>query len=129
MNVECPISVGELIDKVTILEIKSKKIKEAIKLKNIKIELELLNKKLKALGILKDSITAQNKDELYHINEKLWEIEDLIREKEHAREFDQKFIELARSVYVTNDERFRVKNLINLRYNSTVKEEKSYKGY
>lgn len=129
MNIDCPISIGELIDKITILEIKNLKISDEQKLVNIRIELEFLNDKLNNLNVLKDVNTFEDKKELFAINSKLWEIEDSIREKENQKLFDSEFIELARSVYITNDERFRVKNTINIRYNSLIKEEKSYKGY
>lgn len=129
MNIDCPISIGELIDKITILEIKNLKISDEQKLINIRIELEFLNDKLNNLNVLKDVNTFEDKKELFAINSKLWEIEDSIREKENQKLFDSEFIELARSVYITNDERFRVKNTINIRYNSLIKEEKSYKGY
>ncbi|EQC45663.1 DUF6165 family protein [Bacteriovorax sp. Seq25_V] len=126
MMIECSVSLGELVDKITILEIKQEKIKDDAKQLLIADELSALNTKLQALNLndLKDL-----KDELRHINHKLWLIEDDIRDKESAKEFDQDFIELARSVYITNDLRFKVKNLINMRYNSTIKEVKSYKGY
>lgn len=126
MMIECSVSLGELVDKITILEIKQEKIKDDAKQILIDEELNALNTKLQALNLtdLKDL-----KDELRHINHKLWLIEDDIRDKEAEKEFDKDFIELARSVYITNDLRFKVKNLINMRYNSKIKEVKSYKGY
>lgn len=129
MIVDCPISLGELVDKVTILEIKSVKVSDIKKIENIQKELSLLSQKLSELGVLSDYETQKDKDSLFEINSKLWEIEDLIRDREHNQIFDEEFIKLARSVYITNDERFRVKNSINLRYNSLIREEKSYKGY
>lgn len=129
MIIDCPISLGELVDKITILEIKSVKVSDIKKLENIQKELSLLSQKLSELEVLKDDETQKDKDSLFEINSKLWEIEDLIRDREHNQTFDEEFIKLARSVYITNDERFRVKNSINLRYNSLIREEKSYKGY
>ncbi len=126
MIIECSVSLGELIDKITILEIKKDKIKDDAKQILISNELDKLNEKLESLNLID---LTDLKEELRKINHKLWLIEDDIRDKESANEFDQDFIELARSVYMTNDLRFKVKNLINMRYNSTIKEVKSYKGY
>lgn len=120
-------SVGEVIDKYTILDIKSERIKDVNKLINI------LNEKSSILLILNENnyfILFENEiKELKQINEKLWIIEDEIRLKESKLEFDNEFIELARSVYRTNDMRFHVKNKINKMSNSSIKEEKSYAKY
>ena len=126
-------AIGELVDKITILEIKSEKITDLAKLKNITKELAVLTKSLKKLYTKidrrKKTDTEQLKKELKTINEQLWEIEDDIRDKERAKEFDAKFINLARSVYTTNDERCRVKRKINMLLGSELVEEKSYKEY
>lgn len=121
-----PVSVGELIDKITILRIKQRHIKDAAKLENVGAELRALEGVCaKAKLDTKDALAK----ELEAINQKLWVIEDDIREKERAKTFDQTFIELARAVYVTNDERFKVKSKINSAAGSLYKEEKSYRDY
>jgi hypothetical protein len=121
------ISIGEVIDKISILEIKSKKITDPTKLENVKKEFDiLLSTTVKTIDW--DSITDLY-SELIEINSKLWDIEDNIRIKEKNKEFDSEFIELARSVYYTNDERFRVKSEINKKFDSNLIEEKSYEDY
>lgn len=120
------VSLGELVDKVTILAIKSEKIAEPAKLKNILREFEILVSAMNSAGINTDSREYQR---LYEINSKLWDIEDDIREKEAAKSFDSEFIELARSVYFNNDERASVKREINFKYGSDLVEEKSYSSY
>ena len=120
-----PISIGELIDKITILEIKQIYM-TGIKLKNINKEMKLLK------NILQDKNLEINIDlikNLKKINKKLWEIEDNIRIKESNQEFDEEFIKLARSVYIENDKRASIKKEINQKYNSDLVEEKSYKNY
>ena len=120
-----PISLGELIDKITILEIKQIYM-TGIKLKNINKEMKLLK------NILQDKNLEINIDlikNLKKINKKLWEIEDNIRIKESKQEFDEEFIKLARSVYIENDKRASIKKEINQKYNSDLVEEKSYKNY
>ena len=120
-----PISIGELIDKITILEIKQIYM-TGIKLKNINKEMKLLK------DILQDKNLEINIDlieNLKKINKKLWEIEDNIRIKESNQEFDEEFIKLARSVYIENDKRAFIKKEINQKYNSDLVEEKSYKNY
>ncbi len=120
-----PISIGELIDKITILEIKQIYM-TGIKLKNINKEVKLLK------NILQDKNLEINIDlikNLKKINENLWEIEDNIRIKESNQEFDEEFIKLARSVYIENDKRASIKKEINEKYNSELVEEKSYKNY
>lgn len=120
-----PISIGELIDKITILEIKQIYM-TGIKLKNINKEMKLLK------DILQDKNLEINIDlieNLKKINKKLWEIEDNIRIKESNQEFDEEFIKLARSVYIENDKRASIKKEINQKYNSDLVEEKSYKNY
>ena len=120
-----PISIGELIDKITILEIKQIYM-TGIKLKNINKEMKLLK------NILQDKNLEINIDlikNLKKVNKKLWEIEDYIRIKESNQEFDEEFIKLARSVYIENDKRASIKKEINQKYNSDLVEEKSYKNY
>lgn len=130
MLIEAPISLGELIDKITILEIKAVKITDSGKLKNVQHELDVLNRKIDSLldaeGVAK---LAPLKAALKDINQSLWVIEDDIRDCEYAKDFGPKFIELARAVYVTNDKRAAVKKDINLAFGSELIEEKSYKDY
>jgi hypothetical protein len=122
-----PVSWGELIDKVTILEIKSAKIANPAALANIRRELAWLQ--AIAQPILAEDLVAGLKRQLKEVNEALWQIEDHIREKEAAAEFDSEFIELARSVYKRNDERSALKRQINAQLNSEIVEEKSYAAY
>ena len=128
MNVNVEISIGEFFDKITILEIKKERIANADKLVNINKELDGLNKLLSQLPFSRDDV-AQEVTELRKINEALWEIEDDIREKESQDGFDEKFIELARAVYITNDKRSDVKRDINMKLGSDFVEEKSYEEY
>ncbi len=120
------ISVGELVDKVSILAIKLKKIKNAEKLKNIQKEYDILAASMIDTGI---DVTSDEFRRLEEINLKLWDIEDRIRLKEAARSFDEEFIELARSVYFINDDRAAVKKEINLKFGSELVEEKEYVKY
>jgi uncharacterized protein YukE len=126
--IEVPVSPGEVLDKITILEIKSERIDDAGKLANVRRELELLQASWRK-SVNEDETVRRIHDELKTINEALWEIEDDIRDKERAREFDQVFIELARSVYVTNDKRANAKKELNLYLGSEIVEEKSYQDY
>ncbi|MGL6222582.1 MAG: DUF6165 family protein [Steroidobacteraceae bacterium] len=123
-----PISPGELIDKITILEIKSARMTDAAKLHNVRTELNLLNETWRASAYSQVDITVEW-TALRDVNAQLWDIEDDIRDKERDGEFDAKFIALARAVYVTNDERAAVKRRINTRLGSALVEEKSYKDY
>lgn len=123
-----PVSPGEVLDKITILEIKSERIDDQDKVANVRRELELL------LGTWQQSVNDDDTvrrihAELKTINEALWEIEDDIRDKERAKEFDARFIELARSVYVTNDQRANAKKELNVYLGSEIVEEKSYQDY
>lgn len=120
------VSTGELVDKVTILDIKKEKFKDAKKLKNVKKEFAILSKDMKNAGIDFDNIFYQ---QLKNINLKLWDIEDNIRKKETKKEFDKEFIELARGIYFNNDKRAVIKKKINIQYNSKIKEEKEYVKY
>lgn len=128
MTIKVDASVGEFLDKVTILEIKSERIKDAAKLENVNKELNLLKKLWEESEFASADITDEM-GRLKAINEKLWEIEDDIRDKERARSFDDKFIELARAVYYSNDERAAIKKELNLKLGSDLVEEKSYSDY
>ena len=123
--IHVPISIGELIDKITILEIKKDKL-ENLKLKNILNELSFLRAVLEKNSIfIPDEIFLQLKS----INLTLWDIEDKIRIKEKNKEFDNEFIKLARSVYLNNDRRSETKKELNIMFNSEIIEEKSYEKY
>ena len=124
MKVE--VSFGELVDKVSILSIKLRKIKNAEKLKNIQKEYDILVKSMVGEGI---EVTSDEFSRLEEINLKLWDIEDRIRLKEAAKSFDDEFIELARSVYFINDDRAAVKKEVNLKFGSDLVEEKEYVEY
>jgi uncharacterized protein YukE len=126
--IQVPVSPGEVLDKITILEIKSERISDVGKLANVKRELELLQASWRQ-SVDEDDTVRRIHDELKTINEALWEIEDDIRDKERAREFDQVFIGLARSVYVTNDQRANAKKELNTYLGSEIVEEKSYQDY
>jgi hypothetical protein len=119
------VSVGEIVDKLSILKIKSDNITDLDKLKNINKEYEYL------YTIVFDDLKVSQEDfsELVSINQKLWVIEDDLRDKEFVQEFDSVFIELARSVYFVNDKRAKIKKEINTKYGSLFVEEKSYKSY
>ncbi|KPJ77474.1 MAG: hypothetical protein AMJ54_07625 [Deltaproteobacteria bacterium SG8_13] len=120
------ISVGELVDKVTILSIKLQKIKNEEKLANIRREYEILRESMEAVGIAIDSDEFKG---LLSVNLILWDIEDKIRLKEAKKQFDDEFIELARSVYIQNDQRYELKRKINLSCGSELIEEKEYVDY
>ena len=126
--IQVPVSPGEVLDKITILEIKSERISDAGKLANVKRELELLQASW-LQSVTEDETVRRIHSELKAINAALWEIEDDIRNKERAREFDQRFIDLARSVYVTNDQRANAKKELNVYLGSEIVEEKSYQDY
>ena len=126
--ISTPVSFGELIDKITILEIKSEQIRDAAKLANVRAELDLLNATWTQNPASRTDILAE-RAELKRINEALWGIEDEIRLKEKAQAFDARFVELARAVYFTNDKRAAVKRAINLKLGSQLVEEKSYQDY
>jgi hypothetical protein len=123
-----PISPGELIDKITILEIKSQRMTDTAKLHNVRTELALLTDTWRASPFSATDIRAEW-DGLREVNGKLWDIEDRIRDRERDGDFGAEFIELARAVYVTNDERAAIKKKINTRLGSTLVEEKSYADY
>jgi hypothetical protein len=123
-----PISPGELIDKITILEIKSQRMSDAAKLTNVRTELGLLTDTWQASPWAATDI-GEEWAGLRTVNEKLWDIEDQIRDKERDGRFDAGFVELARAVYITNDERAALKKRINTRLGSALVEEKSYADY
>ena len=126
-TINVPISPGELLDKITILEIKSEQIEDKEKAANVNAELKILSKIWVKTAPDKDLVEL--KQELKENNKALWDIEDKIRIKEANKEFDQVFIELARSVYIQNDKRAATKKKINLKLGSEIVEEKSYADY
>lgn len=126
--IQTPVSYGELIDKITILEIKSRRITDEAKLANVRNELDLLNATW-ANHVASQTDIGDERARLLAVNELLWDIEDKIRLKERAQAFDQEFIELARAVYFRNDERAAFKREINLKLGSQLVEEKSYQDY
>lgn len=121
-----PVSIGELIDKITILEIKAERIDDAAKLANVRTELDGLLPLLQQLQA--QPALAALKQQLKVINERMWDIQDQLRDKEAAQVFDDAFIQLARGVYGTNGERVQVKNEINRVAGSALVEEKQYQG-
>ena len=123
------ISNGELLDKITILELKLNRIKDKEKLVNIQKEFDTLNPLAQELFERCNSDLQNHYLELAKINGQLWDIEDWIRDCEREKRFDKEFVELARSVYITNDKRSEVKKLINILTGSGLVEEKSYKDY
>ena len=127
MLINTPISLGELVDKVSILIIKQKNITDGNKLDHVKKELDFLQKVL--INYVKKEEINDYLENLININSKLWNIEDDIRECERKKLFDQTFIALARSVYFTNDKRAKVKNDINKIFGSELVEVKSYEEY
>ncbi len=120
------ISIGELVDKVSILSIKLEKIRFAEKLKNIRKEFDLLHKSMEEIGI---SLDSEEFLELKKVNLQLWDIEDKLRIKEVGKAFDDEFISLARSVYFINDDRAAIKKTINTKFGSELHEEKEYVQY
>ena len=128
MQLQVPVSVGEVLDKITILQIKLAHIYDSAKRANVQNELDAL-----LPLVASDAFTTNQKQglvaELKAVNEALWDIEDDIREKEAAKSFDAEFIKLARAVYVTNDKRAEIKKQINLATGSALVEEKSYESY
>ncbi|HEX3948292.1 MAG TPA: DUF6165 family protein [Steroidobacteraceae bacterium] len=127
-EISVPVSPGELLDKITILRIKSSRMRDAAKLANVRVELELLEDTWSASGYARSDIAA-DVSALLEVNERLWVIEDDIREKERAQAFDSEFIRLARAVYFENDERAAIKRRVNLKLGSSIVEEKSYAEY
>lgn len=128
MTIQATISYGEFLDKLTILEIKNERITDKTKLKNIQNELKLVQQLWQDCAASKIDIHSEL-TALKTVNEKLWTIEDDIRDKERQQCFDQGFIDLARSVYFENDDRANIKREINLKLGSDLVEEKSYADY
>jgi hypothetical protein len=127
-EITVPISPGELLDKITILRIKAQRISDPQKLANVRRELHSLQDTWDSSAYAKGGIDS-DVDALLKVNERLWVIEDEIREKERAKGFDAEFIRLARAVYFENDERAAIKRRINVKLGSTIIEEKSYAEY
>ena len=127
MLIDTPISLGELVDKISILIIKQKNINDKEKLKHVNKELDFLKNTM--IKYINNEDIKKYLDKLISINSDLWKIEDDIRDCERKKIFDQKFIELARNVYFTNDERSRVKSDINKNFGSELVEVKSYEDY
>jgi hypothetical protein len=123
-----PVSPGELLDKITILRIKTARILDAAKAGNVRLELDLLERTWRDSSFVSAEI-ARDERALQEVNERLWDIEDRIREKEARQIFDREFIELARAVYHSNDERAAIKKRINVALGSRLVEEKSYQSY
>lgn len=128
MVITTPVSVGELIDKITILQIKQQRICDSAKLQHINRELEQLLQTVQAHQLMSDTLT-QLMTELKNVNEALWVIEDEIRACEKAKDFSDTFIQLARDVYFTNDKRAELKRQINETTGSALCEVKSYEDY
>lgn len=127
-----PVSVGEIFDKLSILQIKEQKIADPIKLNNVKTEIKELNKSIIDLDINEKSsqdVLDALKTELYETNFKLWDIEDALRKLESQKKFEREFISLARQVYITNDKRAEIKKEINRLTDSDIVEEKHYSEY
>jgi Family of unknown function (DUF6165) len=127
-EIKVPLSPGELLDKITILRIKAQRMSDPVKLSNVRIELRTLQQTWGESAYSKVDIEADI-GALMKVNERLWVIEDDIRDKERAQAFDAEFIRLARAVYVENDERAAIKRRINTTLGSTLIEEKSYRDY
>ncbi len=127
-SIEAPVAVGELIDKITILQIKAERIRDAGKLANVRVELDLLMARRDA-GMAPDPRIAACAVRLKKINETLWDLEDEIRDCERRQDFGPEFVALARRIYSTNDERAAVKREINVASGSALIEEKSYTSY
>jgi hypothetical protein len=127
-DIKVPISPGELLDKITILRIKSKRMSDPAKLANVRAELYALEATWTASPAASIDLAADI-DALLGVNERLWAIEDDIRDKERAQAFDAEFIRLARAVYIENDERAAIKRRINVKLGSGLVEEKSYRKY
>jgi hypothetical protein len=125
--IEVPVSWGELVDKITILQIKSDRMRDEEKLVNVRKELKLLSEKL-GDNAARDDI-KQLSARLYEVNAALWDIEDDIRDCENAGNFGDRFVQLARSVYITNDKRAELKRDVNIALGSGLVEEKSYQAY
>lgn len=124
MIIQVPISLGELVDKITILQIKQQEINNEDKLKNINYEHDLLNNILQELHL--DSSIEIMSEELFNINHKIWILEDERRELENTGNYTEKLVEVSRQIHINNDERSKVKRIINTSFGSTIIEEKSF---
>jgi len=129
MEIKITISVGELIDKITILKIKKNKIKNLEKIQKVETELKILQKKAEIIKKIEKTKYKELFNKLLRINTDLWEVEDSIRILELNKEFSDQFIELARKVYFLNDERFKIKSEINKTFGSNIQEVKEYIKY
>jgi hypothetical protein len=127
-EIKVAISPGELLDKITILRIKSQRMSDPAKVSNVRLELRALEETWNASAYAKVDVDA-DVSALLSVNERLWVIEDDIRDKERAQAFDADFIRLARAVYFENDERAAIKRRINTKLGSAIVEEKSYRAY
>ena len=127
-EINVPVSPGELLDKITILRIKSARMRDAGKLANVRTELEALERIWSASPYAAIDV-ASEVSALLAVNERLWTIEDDIRDKERAKTFDEEFVRLARAVYIENDERAAIKRRLNVKLGSSLVEEKSYSQY
>ena len=127
-EIRVPISPGELLDKITILRIKSQRMTDPRKLANVRLELEALEETWKSSAYA-DIDVGTDLDALLAVNGRLWTIEDDIRDKERAKTFDEEFVRLARAVYIENDERAAIKRRLNVKLGSSLVEEKSYSQY
>ena len=127
-NLLVPVSPGEVLDKITILEIKLEHMQDPGKTANVRTELEQLNT-CWAAAVTQDETVCSLRTQLRAVNQALWVIEDDIRDKERSKVFDEQFIELARSVYITNDRRARIKRELNVYLGAQLVEEKSYSAY
>jgi len=127
-EIKVPVSPGELLDKLTILRIKSQRMTDPAKLKNVRLELAALEDTWRASPYSQIDIAADI-DALQAVNERLWVIEDDIRDRERDQDFGAEFVRLARAVYFENDERAAIKRRINLKLGSSIVEEKSYSNY
>jgi hypothetical protein len=127
-EIKVPVSPGELLDKITILRIKSQRISDPAKVSNVQLELRSLEETWNASAYARINLEADI-DSLLSVNERLWVIEDEIRDKERAQAFDAEFIRLARAVYFENDQRAAIKRRINITLGSSIVEEKSYRDY
>jgi hypothetical protein len=127
-EIRVPISPGELLDKITILRIKSTRMSDPQKIANVRMELQALEETWRGSPYARSGIEA-DVNALLEVNERLWVIEDDIRDKERAQAFDAEFIRLARAVYFENDERAAIKRRINSKLGSSIVEEKSYAEY
>lgn len=126
--IKVPVSFGEVLDKITILEIKSERIADPEKVKNVRLELDELSSTWNE-AVQDQAAIADLRKQLKAVNEELWVIEDDIRDQEAAQDFGARFVELARAVYVTNDKRAAIKKEVNMALGSRFVEEKSYQDY